>query len=88
VTVEACLLLTPPVAQHNGEIKIMDAQTGGFKKLTSPLKTSDRTERRGYPITHLRITNDGEQSGKYLTQRNALTAYRQKTLKKLSKTEL
>ena len=39
------------VAQHNGEIKIMDAQTGAFKKLTSPLKTSDRTDRRGYPIT-------------------------------------
>lgn len=48
------------VAQHNGEIKIMDAQTGAFKKLTSPLKTSDRTDRRGYPITQLRITNDGK----------------------------
>lgn len=48
------------VAQHNGEIKIMDAQTGAFKKLTSPLKTSDRTDRRGHPITHLRITSDGQ----------------------------
>jgi len=36
------------VAQYNGEIRIMDSQTGQFKKLNTPLKTSDR---KGYPIT-------------------------------------
>lgn len=37
------------VAQYNGEIKIMDSQTGKFKKLNTPLKTTEKP--RGYPIT-------------------------------------
>ena len=45
------------VASYNGEIKIMDAQTGQFKKLNAPLKTSDR---KGYPITRLTISKDGK----------------------------
>lgn len=45
------------VAQTNGEIKIMDSQTGHWKKLNSPLKTSDR---KGYPITQMIVSEDGE----------------------------
>ena len=48
------------VAQHNGEIKIMDAATGQFKTLPSPLKTNDRNDRKGFPITQLEITHDGK----------------------------
>jgi len=35
----------------------MDAQTGQFKKLNAPLKTSDR---KGFPITRLTISKDGK----------------------------
>ena len=45
------------VAQQNGEIKIMDSQTGHFKKLNTPLKTSDR---KGYPIKQLIVSHDGK----------------------------
>jgi len=33
------------VAQNNGEIKIMDSATGVFKKTTSPLRTSDSSNK-------------------------------------------
>jgi WD40 repeat protein len=45
------------VAQTNGEIKILDSQTGHWKKLNSPLKTSDR---KGYPITQMIMSEDGK----------------------------
>ena len=45
------------VAQYNGEIKIMESQTGLFKKLNAPLRTSDR---KGYPITQLIVSHDGQ----------------------------
>lgn len=35
----------------------MDARTGSFIKLTSPLKTS---ERKGVPITQLIVSHDGK----------------------------
>ena len=35
------------VAQYNGEIKIMDSATGHFKKLNTPLRTSDS---KGSPV--------------------------------------
>jgi len=37
------------VAQWNGDIKILDIHTCTFKKLNTPLKTTDRATR--YPIT-------------------------------------
>lgn len=45
------------IAQYDGGIKIMDAHTGTFIKLNSPLKTS---ERKGYPITQLIVSQDGK----------------------------
>ena len=49
-----CIEFTPDgqeilVAQYNGYIKIMDAQTGNFKKLNTELKVSEKV--KGYPIT-------------------------------------
>lgn len=35
------------VAQYNGEIKVMDSATGAFKKLNTPLRTSDG---KGAPV--------------------------------------
>lgn len=46
------------VAQYNGEIKLMDALTGQFKKMNTALKTT--RESRGSPITQLIVTNDGK----------------------------
>jgi len=40
---------------YNGEIKIMDAASGEFKKVNTPPKTSDN---KGFPIKQLIITGD------------------------------
>ena len=59
-----CIEFTPDgkeilVAQYNGEIKIMDSETGKFKKLgAQPLKT--REDKPGPPITQMIITDDGK----------------------------
>uniref|UniRef100_A0A7S3CT12 Cilia- and flagella-associated protein 251 n=1 Tax=Strombidium rassoulzadegani TaxID=1082188 RepID=A0A7S3CT12_9SPIT len=45
------------IAQYDGGIKVMDAQTGQYIKLNTPLKTS---ERKGYPITQLIVSSDGK----------------------------
>ena len=56
-----CIEFTPDgqeilVAQYNGEIKIMDSATGEFKKLNTPLRTSDS---KGSPVKQLIVTWDG-----------------------------
>jgi len=45
-------------AQYNGDIKLMDSQTGQFKKLNTPLKTTDRPTR--YAITQMVVSSDGK----------------------------
>ena len=45
------------VAQTNGEIRILETQNGQWKKLNSPLKTSE-TKRQ--PITQLIVSDDGK----------------------------
>lgn len=58
-----CIEFTPDgqeilVAQHNGDIKVIDAETVQFKKLNTPLKISDRSNKNH--ATQLIITHDGK----------------------------
>jgi WD40 repeat protein len=45
------------IAQFDGNIKVMDARTGTFLKLTTPLKTS---ERKGHSVKQLIVSHDGK----------------------------
>ena len=44
------------IGQSNGIIQILDTNTGMYKKLTQPLKTSENSV---HPVTGLIISNDG-----------------------------
>ena len=58
-----CMEFTPDgqeilVAQYNGDIKVMDAETVQFKKLNTPLKISETKVK--YHATQLIVTHDGK----------------------------
>ena len=46
------------VAQHNGEIKVMDSETVKFRSLSTPLKLSER-HNKSY-ATQMVVTDDGK----------------------------
>ena len=58
-----CIEFTPDgteilIAQHNGEVRVMDAETVQFKKMNTPLKLSERISKTY--ATQLIVSHDGK----------------------------